>query len=163
MNELKRKPSTHERWAHLRFSVVGSLLSAPPKHGELQAELERLAAKSWLHPLTGEPTHFGESTIERWYHQARKARLDPVAELRRKVRSDVGQLNIAERHPSTPVEPTVAQKVEQHLAAANSPLSVAQLRELCRTRKATMIATLAALAGAGRINKTPAGYSLPRR
>lgn len=96
MNSNPKKPSTHERWAHLRFSVVGSLLAAPPKHGELQAELERLAAKSWLHPLTGEPTRFGESTIERWYHQARKARLDPVAELRRKVRRDVGQQNIAE-------------------------------------------------------------------
>jgi len=96
MNELKKKPSTHERWAHLRFSVVGPLLAAPPQHGELQAELERLAAKSWLHPLTGELTHFGRSSIERWYYQARKARLDPVAELRRKVRKDVGRLNIAE-------------------------------------------------------------------
>ena len=96
MNELKKKPSTHERWAHLRFSVVGPLLAAPPAHGELLAELQRLAAKNWLHPLTGELTRFGRSSIERWYYQARKARLDPVAELRRKVRRDVGRLNIAE-------------------------------------------------------------------
>ncbi len=96
MNSEKKKPSTHERWAHLRFSVVGPLLAAPPKHGELQAELERLAAKSWLHPLTGEPTRFGLSSIERWYYQARKARLDPVAELRRKVRKDIGRLNIVD-------------------------------------------------------------------
>lgn len=74
-------------------------------------------------------------------------------------------LAIADRRPATSVEPepTVAQKVEHHLATATSPLSVAQLRELCRARNATMIATLAALAGAGRISKTPAGYSLPRR
>jgi hypothetical protein len=76
---------------------------------------------------------------------------------------DAVSLAIAEHRPATPTEPTVAQKVEQHLATATSPLSVAQLRELCRTRKATMIATLAALTGAGRINKTAAGYALPRR
>jgi hypothetical protein len=75
---------------------------------------------------------------------------------------DAVALAIAERRPAAE-ELTVAQKVEQHLATATSPLSVAQLRELCRTRKATMIATLAALAGAGRINKTSAGYALPRR
>jgi hypothetical protein len=28
-----------ERWAHLRFSVVGPLLAAPPERGALQAEL----------------------------------------------------------------------------------------------------------------------------
>jgi len=50
-----------------------------------------LAAKSWLHPITGEPTQFGRSTIERWLHQARRAPVDPVGVLRRKVRSDAGQ------------------------------------------------------------------------
>ncbi len=60
------EPSTHERWAHLRFSVVGHLLAAPPARGELQAELERLAAKPWRHPVTNAPTHFGVSTIARW-------------------------------------------------------------------------------------------------
>src|SRR5256885_1490776 len=47
-------PTTHERWANLRFSVVGHLLAAPPPHGELQAELERLAAKQWRHPVTNQ-------------------------------------------------------------------------------------------------------------
>ncbi len=77
--------------------------------------------------------------------------------------ADAVALAIAERRPAAPTEPTLVQKVEQHLSAASSPLSTTQLRELCCTRKATMIATLAALAGAGRINKTAAGYSLPRR
>ena len=27
----------HERWAHLRFSVIGQLLAAPPAKGELKA------------------------------------------------------------------------------------------------------------------------------
>jgi hypothetical protein len=57
----------HQRWAHLRFSIVGPLLAAPPQRGELQAELERLAAKEWRHPVTGEPARFGASTIQRWY------------------------------------------------------------------------------------------------
>jgi putative transposase len=96
MNGEKKKASTHERWAHLRFSVVGPLLAAPPAHGELQAELERLAAKKWLHPVTEEPTRFGLSSIQRWYYQARKAKTDPVGELRRKVRKDVGRRNLAE-------------------------------------------------------------------
>ena len=61
------RPPVHERWAHLRFSVIGPLLSAPPEHGELQAALEALAARPWLHPVTGTPTQFGVSTIERWY------------------------------------------------------------------------------------------------
>jgi hypothetical protein len=37
--------ATHERWANLRFSVVGHLLAAPPRRGDLQRELERLADK----------------------------------------------------------------------------------------------------------------------
>jgi len=90
MNDNKNQPSVHQRWAHLRFSVVGSLLAAPPAHGELQAELERLAAKDWRHPGTGELTRFGLSTIQRWYYQARAARADPVGVLRRKVRKDLG-------------------------------------------------------------------------
>ena len=32
----------HERWAHLRFSVVGQLLAAPPLTGELKAALHVL-------------------------------------------------------------------------------------------------------------------------
>ena len=85
------RPSTHQRWAHLRFSVVGPLLSAPPAQGELSAQIEELAGKSWLHPVTGKPTRFGFSTIERWYHAARAATTDPVGALRRKRRSDSGR------------------------------------------------------------------------
>jgi transposase InsO family protein len=86
-----RKPPVHESWAHFRFSVVGHLLAAPPPKGALRAEIEKLAARTWRHPTTGEPVRFGVSTIERWYYQALRERQDPVWALRRKVRKDAGQ------------------------------------------------------------------------
>ncbi len=81
----------HERWAHLRFSVIGQLLAAPPGKGALRAELAGLSAREWRHPTTGKPVHFGASTIERWYYRALKEQQDPVGVLRRKVRQDAGQ------------------------------------------------------------------------
>jgi transposase InsO family protein len=81
----------HERWARMRFSVVGPLLAAPPPRGELAAELTRLAAKTWRHPTSGEPTHFAFSTIERWYYAALGELQDPVAALRRRPRKDRGR------------------------------------------------------------------------
>jgi transposase InsO family protein len=71
--------------------VVGHLLAAPPPRGELRVELEKLAARTWRHPITGEPARFGVSTIERWYYQALRERHDPVGVLRRKVRKDAGR------------------------------------------------------------------------
>ena len=82
--------SLHERWAHLRFSVVGQLLAAPPPKGELGAELTKLAARTWQHPMTGAPVRFARSTIERWLLRARREQRDPVGVLRRKVRADAG-------------------------------------------------------------------------
>ena len=87
MNIRTHEPTIHERWANLRFSVVGHLLAAPPRRGDLQRELERLAETSWRHPVTGAPTRFGRSTIERWYYEAKNA---PV-ELRKKIRKDLGR------------------------------------------------------------------------
>lgn len=85
------KRRVHERWAQLRFSVIGQLLAAPPAKGALRSELDKLAAREWRHPATGEPVRFGASTIERWYYRALKERHDPVAVLRRKRRQDAGQ------------------------------------------------------------------------
>ena len=90
MTQQARGPRVHERWAHLRFSVVGQLLAAPPPKGELRAELEALAAREWQHPITGLPVRFGFSTLERWFYRASKERRDPVGVLRRKVRTDAG-------------------------------------------------------------------------
>lgn len=85
------KESVQDRWARLRFAVVGPLLSAPPPAGELAHELARLAEKVWRHPVSGEPVRFARSTIERWYYAARAEPKDPVGVLRRRVRKDAGQ------------------------------------------------------------------------
>ena len=81
----------HDRWAHVRFAVIGTLLAAPPKKGELQAALTALAARAWQHPIRHEPVRFARSTLERWYYQARHAPVDPVGRLRRRLRADAGQ------------------------------------------------------------------------
>jgi len=81
----------HDRWAQLRFAVIGTLLAAPPKAGELQLALTALAAREWQHPIRHEPVRFARSTLERWYYQARRAPVDPVGQLRRRLRADAGQ------------------------------------------------------------------------
>jgi len=82
--------SGRDRWARLRFSIVGPLLAAPPAQGEMAAELVRLSEKSWRHPITAAPVRFGVSTIERWYYAARGERRDPVKALQRRIRKDAG-------------------------------------------------------------------------
>jgi hypothetical protein len=77
----KQSPRVHERWAQLRFSVIGRLLAAPPPAGELRAEIEQLAAQEWRHPITGAPIRFSVSTIERWYYQSLRQPNDPVGAL----------------------------------------------------------------------------------
>jgi hypothetical protein len=67
----------HDRWAQLRFSVIGQLLASPPRKGALRSELQKLA--EWRHPATGEPVRFAASTIERWYYQAVRERLSVLA------------------------------------------------------------------------------------
>lgn len=90
--------SDREQRARLRFAVIGRLLSAPPPRGELRAEIEHLAARTWTHPITGDPVTFGVSTIERWYYTARQA-TDPVAALRDRVRRDRGSRpSLSEAH-----------------------------------------------------------------
>jgi transposase InsO family protein len=83
-------PPKRDRWARLRFSIIGPLLAAPPPEGELQAALKSLAAKSWRHPLADKEICFGVSTLERWYYAA-KAATDPVAALKNRLRDDVGR------------------------------------------------------------------------
>jgi len=57
----RQSSRVHERWARLRFSVIGQLLAAPPIKGTLRSEIEKLAAREWRHPSTGEPVRFGAS------------------------------------------------------------------------------------------------------
>ena len=110
MEKSSEASRPHERWAHFRFSVIGTLLAAPPAHGQLQPQLQELAAKKWRHPISGEWTLFGLSTIERWYYLALGAKQGPVDVLKRKIRSDQGQ------HPalSSSLAQLLADQYRQH-------------------------------------------------
>ena len=83
-------PLKRDRWARLRFSIIGPLLAAPPDVGELRSALAALSAKHWRHPTSGLEVRFGRSTLERWYYSARAAS-DPVAALRNRLRGNVGR------------------------------------------------------------------------
>lgn len=98
-----------ERWARLRFAIIGPLLAAPPTPGELHGALAELAARTWRHPSTGLDIRFGLSTLERWYYAARRA-TDPVTVLRKRARSDAG------RFPSLTVQTveTLRQQYARH-------------------------------------------------
>jgi putative transposase len=75
----------------LRFAIIGPLLAAPPRKGELQKVLRELSSRTWQHPVTGLPVRFGKSTLERWFFAARRAKQDPVAALKRRIRADAGR------------------------------------------------------------------------
>jgi hypothetical protein len=70
--------------------VVGPLLASPLQAGQLAGAIEALAARTWQHPITGEPVRFGFSTIERWLYRARAAKSDPFGALGNRVRKDAG-------------------------------------------------------------------------
>ncbi len=79
-----------DRWAQLRFSVVGPLLAAPPEKGTLRAAIVGLSKKQWRHPIDGRAICFSVPTLERWYYAARRAE-DPIAALRNRPRGDAGK------------------------------------------------------------------------
>jgi len=85
-------PTEHDpdRWARLRFAIIGPLLAAPPPRGELAKAIGELMAKDWTHPVEGTPIRFGFSTLQRWYYAARQAE-DPIGVLRRQPREDAGR------------------------------------------------------------------------
>ena len=91
---IKTNPSTNILWARFRFSVIGSLLSAPPGRGELKAAIKSLAEKIWTHPVSGQEVQYAASTIEHWYYKAKDAREDPVRALQRAVRKDSGRVSV---------------------------------------------------------------------
>lgn len=86
-------PPARDQWARLRFAVIGPLLASPPEPGQLQNALRLLAERDWQHPITGLPTRFGVSTIERWYYRARRQH-DPVGALKPKLRADAGRSRV---------------------------------------------------------------------
>ncbi len=83
---------TEQLWAEFRFSVIGQLIAAPPTgRGELKAALAGNAAKTWTHPVTGEPVQFALSTLERWYYEALRSPRDRLKKLARRTRKDLGR------------------------------------------------------------------------
>ncbi len=79
--------------------------------------------------------------------------------------ADVLALEVLDRPApasSTPPPTSGAERVEQALADATAPVSLAVLRRACRMRTASLCAILAALTTSGRIRKTTAGYELAR-
>ncbi len=54
-----------DRWARLRFAIIGPLLAAPPAPGALGAALKELAGRSWKHPVNGTAIRFSFTTLER--------------------------------------------------------------------------------------------------
>ncbi|KWT82111.1 hypothetical protein WDL1P3_00082 (plasmid) [Variovorax sp. WDL1] len=82
-------PPERDRWARLRFSIIGPLMAAPPAPRQLGAAFLAVAAKTWRHPVSGPDVRFGASTLERWYYKARSA-ADPVAVLKDELRGDEG-------------------------------------------------------------------------
>jgi|GEM_PF-2205422 len=96
-----------DRWARLRFAIIGPLLAAPQQPGALRQALQAIARKSWRHPTTGAAVRFSYATVERWYYAARAAQ-DPVAVLRRRRRrrQDAGR---ARRLPAPLIQALEAQ------------------------------------------------------
>ena len=92
MHDDDPRASRHQRWAHLRFAVVGPLLAAPPGPGQLLTALRALAATRWRHPVSrpGGP-------LRRVHHRALVLPRAPRTPgpgsgvLRRKVRRDLGR------------------------------------------------------------------------
>lgn len=59
--------------------------------------------------------------------------------------------------------PAVEERVEQILVAASAPMTVGDIRSLCRVRNSTLHAALAALAANGRVHRSAAGYAITAR
>jgi putative transposase len=102
--------STGDLWARFRFSVVGSLLSSPPKRGTLGSAIRKLAEKIWSHPVTGRDFHVAAGTIACWYYTALRQSGDPVGALRRALRKDCGSISLT---------PAIAERL--HLQYRNHP------------------------------------------
>jgi putative transposase len=139
-------PLRRDRWARLRFAVIGPLLAAPPAPGQLQAALSELAMRTWRHPLTGLEVRFAASTIQRWYYAARAA-TNPIEVLRNQLRSDIGSFPsvsaeaaealraLYDQHPSWNVK-LLHDNLRVVLAAADPPLSCPSYPSLRRYLKA---------------------------
>jgi len=65
--------------------------------------------------------------------------------------------------PASPAISSVDERISAALQDAARPLSIKELRPLCRVRNATLYERLAALTNAGQVQRTPQGYRLATR
>ena len=61
---------------------------------------------------------------------------------------------------STPLPNAIDDRIAAALSAANGPVPITKLRSLCRVRKATLCARLAALTASGHLVREDLGYRL---
>jgi hypothetical protein len=94
-----------------------------------------------------------ELTIE---HRAAPSEAGIAVELRTDGPRLVRSASTADEPPAT----TPAEKIEAALRDLTEPISLNQLRSLCRMRTVTISEALASLVDDGRVEKTPSGYSL---
>jgi hypothetical protein len=96
-------------------------------------------------------------------HRAAPSRDGLVVELR--TQGEALALHVVDGAPSaarvlTSPAPTPAERIEQALAEAATPLTCRALRRLCRVRASTLGPVLARLLADGRVTRSPAGYQL---
>jgi len=91
-------------------------------------------------------------------HRAARSPDDLTLELA----TDPLALRIADAPPAVdpPGQLCAAQRIEQALIAATAPLTVRQLRAVCRIRSETLCTTLDAMVAEGRVIRSSDGYSL---
>jgi putative transposase len=79
-----------ERIGQFRLKIIGGLLASPPEKGDLKNQLEQLAKKPWLHPLSGETVHYSIPTLERWYYKSKNENKNQLHALGTVRRNDNG-------------------------------------------------------------------------
>jgi transposase InsO family protein len=91
-------PRDHqEAVALFRASVIGALARSELSHGELAAELRKLAEKKWRPPGRRATKQYGVSTIERWLYAYRGGGLDALKPDPRSDRGRARDLTPAQR------------------------------------------------------------------
>ena len=85
----------------------------------------------------------------------------PAIDLELVPRHDALALEVLASTPSpTPASTSIDERITAALIDASQPLSISQLRPLCRVRNATLYERLTALTAAGHLERRPDGYRI---
>jgi len=138
VTEVLRPRDHAEEVALFRAQLIGSLVNRSFAHGELRAELRKLAKGRYRAPNAPVAKKFGESTLERWYY---RFKLGGLEALRPGARNDRGHgraltdearallLDIRQEHPTASAELILRTLVTDGRLAADavSPATVRRL------------------------------------